>query len=139
MKRLIFILALIAIVIVAKAKTNDDALVDSLRREVKKMPHGKERLKKISELVSVSQLRPEGVKDAMLMLDEAKRQKVDTMQAMALTFIVNHHYMYDDRLDSVVYWANYGMKVARQCNEWKMFFEMQYTLVNTYIYNERFE
>ena len=73
------------------------------------------------------------------MLDEAKRLKVDTMQAMALAFIVNHHYMYDDRLDSVVYWVNYGMKVARKCKKWNLFFEMQYTLVNTYIYNERFE
>ncbi|MGN1230098.1 MAG: histidine kinase dimerization/phospho-acceptor domain-containing protein [Prevotella sp.] len=139
MKRLIILLTLTVTIIAATAQTNDDAIVDSLRREVKKMPHGKERLTKISELVSVSQLQPEGVNDAMMLLDEAKLQKVDTLQAMALTFIVNHHYMYDDRLDSVVYWANYGMKVARKCNEWKMFFEMQYTLVNTYVYNERFE
>ena len=47
--------------------------------------------------------------------------------------------MYDDRLESVVYWVNYGMKVARKCKKWNLFFEMQYTLVNTYIYNERFE
>jgi tetratricopeptide (TPR) repeat protein len=39
----------------------------------------------------------------------------------------------------VVYWVNYGMKVARKCKKWNLFFEMQYTLVNTYIYNERFE
>ena len=139
MKRLIILLTLTVNIIAATAQTNDDAIVDSLRREVKKMPHGKERLTKISELVSISQLRPEGVTDARMLLEEAKLQKIDTLQAMALTFIVNHHYMYDDRLDSVVYWANYGMKVARKCNEWKMFFEMQYTLVNTYIYNERFE
>lgn len=139
MKRLIILLALAISILSAPAQTSEDALVDSLRREVNKLPHGKERLTKVSELVSVSQLRPEGVNDAMIMLDEAKRLKVDTMQAMALAFIVNHHYMYDDRLDSVVYWANYGMKVARKCKKWNLFFEMQYTLVNTYIYNERFE
>ena len=139
MKRLIILLALAISILYAPAQTSEDALVDSLRREVNKLPHGKERLTKVSELVSVSQLRPEGVNDAMIMLDEAKRLKVDTMQAMALAFIVNHHYMYDDRLDSVVYWANYGMKVARKCKKWYLFFEMQYTLVNTYIYNERFE
>ena len=102
MKRLIILLALAISILSAPAQTSEDALVDSLRREVKKLPHGKERLTKVSELVSVSQLRPEGVNDAMIMLDEAKRLKVDTMQAMALAFIVNHHYMYDDRLDSVV-------------------------------------
>ena len=139
MKRLMIILALFATVLTAIAQSNDKALMDSLRREVNKMSHGEARLKKAMELVSVSQLSPEGINDAMILLNEAKLLKVDTMQAMALAFIVNHHYMYDDNLDSVAYWANYGMKVASKCKEWQMYFEMQYTLVNTYIYNERFE
>ena len=117
MKRLMIILALFATVLTAIAQSNDKALMDSLRREVNKMSHGEARLKKAMELVSVSQLSPEGINDAMILLNEAKLLKVDTMQAMALAFIVNHHYMYDDNLDSVAYWANYGMKVASKCKE----------------------
>lgn len=113
--------------------------VDSMRKEAKAMPHGEERLQKLSDIVSVSQLMPDGIKDAYLMLEEAEYLKNDTSQANALTFIVNHHYMYDDTVDSVVFWADRGMKVAKKCHSWRMYFEMQYTLINTYIYKGRYE
>ena len=139
MRRVIIMIAFCATVFSATAKNNDDTLIENLRQEVKKMPHGKERLDKILELANLSQLRPEGANDAMLMLDEAKRQKIDSLQAMALAYIVNNHSMYKDNVDSLVYWADYGMKVARKCNDWKLFFEIQYTLTNTFMYKERFE
>ena len=132
-------IAFCATVFSVAANNNDDSIIVNLRQEVKKMPHGKERLDKILELANLSQLRPEGANDAMLMLDEAKRQKIDSLQAMALAYIVNNHSMYKDNVDSLVYWADYGMKVARKCNDWKMFFEIQYTLTNTFMYKERFE
>lgn len=113
--------------------------VDSMRKEAKAMPHGEGRLQKLSDIVSVSQLMPDGIKDAYLMLEEAEYLKNDTSQANALTFIVNHHYMYDDTVDSVVFWADRGMKVAKKCHSWRMYFEMQYTLINTYIYKGRYE
>ena len=68
MKRLMIILALFATVLTAIAQSNDKALMDSLRREVNKMSHGEARLKKAMELVSVSQLSPEGINDAMILL-----------------------------------------------------------------------
>lgn len=113
--------------------------VDSMRKEAKAMPHGEGRLQKLSDIVSVSQLMPDGIKDAYLMLEEAEYLKNDTSQANALTFIVNHHYMYDDTVDSVVFWADRGMKVAKKCHSWRMYFEMQYTLINSYIYKGRYE
>ena len=136
-------LATIALLLLATfgsyAKTAEEIKVDSMRKEAKSMPHGIGRLEKLSALVTVSQLMPDGVKDAYMMLEEAKYLKNDTSQANALTYIVNHHYMYDETVDSVVYWANYGMEVARKCNSWRMYFEMQYTLINSYIFNGRYE
>ena len=85
MRRIIIIMiAFCATVFSVAANNNDDSIIVNLRQEVKKMPHGKERLDKILELANLSQLRPEGANDAMLMLDEAKRQKIDSLQAMAL-------------------------------------------------------
>ena len=84
MRRVIIMIAFCATVFSATAKNNDDSIIVNLRQEVNKMPHGKERLDKILELANLSQLRPEGANDAMLMLDEAKRLKIDSLQAMAL-------------------------------------------------------
>ena len=136
-------LATIALLLLATfgsyAKTAEEIKVDSMRKEARSMPHGEQRLQKLSELVTVSQLMPDGIKDAYLMLEEAEYLKNDTSQANALTYIVNHHYMYDETVDSVVYWANHGLEVARKCNSWRMYFEMQYTLINSYIFNGRYE
>ena len=136
-------LATIALLLLATfgsyAKTAEEIKVDSMRKEARSMPHGEQRLQKLSELVTVSQLMPDGIKDAYLMLEEAEYLKNDTSQANALAYIVNHHYMYDETVDSVVYWANHGLEVARKCNSWRMYFEMQYTLINSYIFNGRYE
>ena len=136
-------LATVALLLLATfgsyAKTTEEIKVDSMRKEAKNMPHGELRLQKLADLVSVSQLMPDGINDAYMMLEEAKYLKNDTSQANALTYIVNHHYMYDETVDSVAYWANYGMQVASKCNSWRMYYEMQYTLINTYIFNGRYE
>ena len=136
-------LATIALLLLATfgsyAKTAEEIKVDSMRKEARSMPHGEQRLQKLSELVTVSQLMPDGIKDAYLMLEEAEYLKNDTSQANALAYIVNHHYMYDETVDSVVYWANHGLEVARKCKSWRMYFEMQYTLINSYIFNGRYE
>ncbi|MGM9733232.1 MAG: sensor histidine kinase [Prevotella sp.] len=137
--RLVSIALLLLATFGSYAKTAEEIKVDSMRKEAKAMPHGEERLQKLSELVTVSQLMPDGIKDAHLMLEEAKYLKNDTSQANALAYIVNHHYMYDETVDSVVYWANHGMEVASKCGSWRMYFEMQYTLINSYIFNGRYE
>ena len=75
MRRVIIMIAFCATVFSATAKNNDDSIIVNLRQEVKKMPHGKERLDKILELANLSQLRPEGANDAMLMFINASRTK----------------------------------------------------------------
>ena len=137
--RLVSIALLLLATFGSYAKTAEEIKVDSMRKEARSMPHGEQRLQKLSELVTVSQLMPDGIKDAYLMLEEAEYLKNDTSQANALAYIVNHHYMYDETVDSVVYWANHGLEVARKCKSWRMYFEMQYTLINSYIFNGRYE
>lgn len=140
MKKLLLILSLLLCVLGrVDGQEAEKAKVDSLRREATKLPHGIKRLEKLSELVTVSQLMPDGVNDAYLLLEEAERLNIDTTQANALTFIVNHHYMYDESLDSVEYWARRGMKVARKAKSWRMYFEMQYTMINSLVFSRRYE
>lgn len=140
MKQLFIAIAfLFGVFATAGGQEAEKAKVDSMRREAAKLPHGMKRLEKLSELVTISQLMPDGVNDAYLLLDEAERLKIDTMQANALAYIVNHHYMYDEQVDSVEYWARRGMEVARKAKSWRMYFEMQYTMINSLIFTGRYE
>lgn len=61
MKKLLLILSLLLCVLGrVDGQEAEKAKVDSLRREATKLPHGIKRLEKLSELVTVSQLMPDG-------------------------------------------------------------------------------
>ncbi|MGN0049045.1 MAG: histidine kinase dimerization/phospho-acceptor domain-containing protein [Bacteroides sp.] len=113
---------------------------DSLRRVASEMPHNHNRLELLQQITQSTQSGPEGVKDSRALLQEALIQKNDSLTALAATFICNHFYNFDEQaVDSIRYWKEYTLPIAKRCKFWKPYFQVQWIMTSCYIFNDRFE
>lgn len=113
---------------------------EQLRTEVNSLPPGKERLELLRKLVRSTQMSKEGINDARQLLHEAQAAENDSLIAYSVAFLINHLFAKSERdIDSIRYWTSYALPIARQCQYWTMYFQMKYTLIQTYIYAHSYE
>ncbi len=115
-------------------------LVDSLLHRVDSLPMGMERMEVLRKLVRATQMTPSGIDYARRMLHEADMLHHDSLMAYSATLIANHFFAQKERnIDSLTYWINYGLPIAKRCRYWNMYFLLHKTRVQTYLYGERYE
>ena len=114
--------------------------IEQLRQQAIEQPKGKERLKAWKRVVRASQMDKNGIHDAKQLLTEAQEQEDDSVIAYSVAFIINHLFAQGDRdIDSIRYWTSYALPIAEGCKYWSMYFQMKYTLIQTYIYAHSYE
>lgn len=114
--------------------------VEHLRTEVNALPPGKERLELLRKLVRSTQMSKEGIDDARQLLHEAQEAESDSLIAYSVAFLINHLFAKSERdIDSIRYWTSYALPIAHRCQYWSMYFQMKYTLIQTYIYARSYE
>ena len=115
-------------------------IAEQLRTEANSLPPGKERLQLLRKLVRSTQMNKEGIDDARQLLREAQEAENDSLIAYSVAFIINHLIAKSERdIDSIRYWTSYALPIAQRCQYWAMYFQMKYTLIQTYIYAHSYE
>ena len=113
---------------------------EELRSQVNALPHGEERLQLLRKLVRSTQMSKEGIHDARQLLYEAQEAENDSLIAYSVAFVINHLFAQSKRdIDSIRYWTAYALPIAQRCHYWSMYFQMKYTLIQTYIYAHSYE
>lgn len=113
---------------------------EELRSQVNALPHGKERLQLLRKLVRSTQMSKEGINDAHQLLREAQEAENDSLIAYSVAFVINHLFAKEKRdIDSIRYWTAYALPIAQRSQYWSMYFQMKYTLIQTYIYAYSYE
>lgn len=116
------------------------SVVEKLRTEANALPPGRERLELLSKVVRSSQMSKEGIDDTRQLLHEAQEANNDSLIAYSVAFLVNHLFAQSERdIDSIRYWTSYALPIAHRCQYWGMYFQMKYTLIQTYIYAHSYE
>ena len=119
---------------------DNSRLVDSLLHRVDSLPPGMERMEVMRKLVRATQMTPKGIDYARRMLHEAEALHHDSLTAYSTTLIANHLFAQKERnIDSLRYWVNYGLPIAKRCRYWNMYFLLHKTMVQTYLYAEHYE
>ena len=114
--------------------------IEQLRQEANALPQGKERMQAWKRVVRATQMDKDGIQDARKLLTEAQEQEDDSVIAYSVAFIINHLFAQGDRdIDSIRYWTSYALPIAEECKYWSMYFQMKYTLIQTYIYAHSYE
>lgn len=116
------------------------SVVEKLRTEANALPPGEERLQLLRKLVRSSQMSKEGIDDSRQLLHEAQEANNDSLIAYSVAFLINHLFAQSERdIDSIRYWTSYALPIAQRCQYWPMYFQMKYTLIQTYIYAHSYE
>lgn len=140
MKRLLLCLLLWAATLAAMAAvTPVTPRIDSLLRKADSLPPGTERLQLLRKVVRATQMNPEGTAYTRRLLREAEALHHDSLTAYSIAFLTNHLFAEERNMDSLRHWTHYGLAVAKRCNYWHMYFQMQKTMVQTYLYADHYE
>lgn len=115
-------------------------MADSLRHMAEQLPHNAERLNLLFEVARLTQVAPEGIRDASALYHEADLQQNDSMRCTGAAYITNHYYVFgDNAIDSIRKWAEITLPCAKRVAHWIPYFEVQKTLISAYIYADRYE
>lgn len=122
------------------AATAQDMSLDSLKAVADSMPHNAERLQLLHLISKTAQALPDGEVYMRAFISEARLQQNDSLYVIALACLINNYYNNsNDQLDSIRKWTYEALPIAKRHSYWILYFEIQKTLVNAYVYADRFE
>lgn len=139
MKKLICILTLCLFALYGFAGSHILDTIDSLQNVLKTLPHDTTRLKVLTEIILTEQRSPRYLEYTQQLLEEAKRQKDEHYICNSAYFRILYYYNNSDKIDSISKWVNYLKPIAERIHYWRVYFNSQKLLINSYIYNNQFE
>lgn len=137
MKRTMFIILFVLQVlsVLADHQLKNDSLIEALPA----MPHDSTRLQTLEQLTLTTQNTPRSLKFAGELYKEAKLQNDKHYLCNGAYFHILYYYNNEGNQDSIAKWVNIMEPIARSIQYWKVYFNSQKLLINTYIYNKQYE
>ncbi len=139
MRQLAFIVFFTLQMLPARAQDCATAITDSLLSVLPALPHDTTRLKALQQIIQASQGTPHALKYAQQLYREAKAQNNKPYMCDGAYFQILHYYNNDGEQDSISKWANLIKPIAQSIQYWKVYFNSQKLLINTYVYNNQYE
>lgn len=139
MKRLLFIILFALQVLPGWTKDRAASITDSLLSVLPTLPHDTTRLKTLQRIILASQGTPRALKYAQQLYKEAELQNNKQYICEGAYFQILHYYNNDGEQDSISKWVNLMKPIAQSIQSWKIYFDSQKLLINTYVYNNQYE
>lgn len=137
MKKVIFIICLCIKALSGWGSSTNTT--DSLRTVLETLPHDSTRLQVLLEITLAEQHSSHNLEYAQQLLKEAKMQKNDYYICSSVYSIILHYYNDTDEIDSIRKWVDYIKPIAERTRYWRVYFNSQKSLINSYIYNNQYE
>lgn len=115
------------------------SITDSLLTVLSALPHDTTRLKTLHQIILTSQDTPLALKYAQQLYKEAKLQNNKLYICDGAYFQTLYYYNNDGEQDSISKWVNLLKPIAQSIQYWKVYFNSQKLLINTYVYNNQYE
>lgn len=115
------------------------SITDSLLTVLSALPHDTTRLKTLHQIILTSQDTPLALKYAQQLYKEAKLQNNKLYICDGAYFQTLYYYNNDGEQDSISKWINLLKPIAQSIQYWKVYFNSQKLLINTYVYNNQYE
>ena len=103
------------------------------------LPHDTTRLKTLHQIILTSQDNSTGTQYAQQLYKEAKLQNNKLYICDGAYFQTLYYYNNDGEQDSISKWVNLLKPIAQSIQYWKVYFNSQKLLINTYVYNNQYE
>lgn len=139
MKRLIFLIILSLQMLSGWANNQTLSITDSLLSVLPTLPHDTVRLQVLEQLVITTQGSPNSLEFARQLFNEARLQNNKHYLCNSAYFHILYYYNNDGAQDSIVKWLEWMKPIAQSTQYWKVYFNSQKLLINTYIYNRQYE
>lgn len=137
MKRIIFIILFILQTLFGLA--DYQLVTDSLIESLPTMSHDSIRLQALEQLTLTMQSTPQSLKFASELYKEAKLQNNKHYLCNGAYFHILYYYNNNEEQDSIAKWVSIIQPIAQSIQYWKVYFNSQKLLINTYIYNKQYE
>ena len=115
------------------------SITDSLLTVLSALPHDTTRLKTLHQIILTSQDTPLALKYAQQLYKEAKLQNNKLYICDGAYLQTLYYYNNDGEQDSISKWVNLLKPIAQSIQYWKVYFNSQKLLINTYVYNNQYE
>lgn len=139
MRRLLFILFFTLQIFSGWSKDYTSSITDSLLTVLPTLPHDITRLKVLQQIILSSQGTSHALKYAQELYKEAQLQNNKLHMCDGAYFQILYYYNNDGEQDSISKWVDLIKPIAQSIQYWKVYFDSQKLLINTYIYNYQYE
>lgn len=139
MKKLLFIILFAMQILPGRTNENTTSTIDSLLSILPTLPHDTTRLKTLQKIILTSQGNPRALQFAQQLYREAKAQGNKKYICEGAYFQILYYYNNDGKQDSISKWFNLMKPIAQSISYWKLYFDSQKLLINSYVYNNQYE
>lgn len=139
MKRWIFIMLFGLQTLSAWTNSQTLSITDSLLSVLPTLPHDTIRLQVLEQLAITTQGSPRFFEFAQQLFDEAQLQKNKHYLCNSAYYHILYYYNNNEAQDSIAKWLEWMRPIVKSIQYWKIYFNSQKLLINTYIYNHQYE